>query len=64
MGAIVADYTRAHTIRELRACGWELIAAAGDLERGEAAPLLDEVARRVQALAEERKEGPTCTSLI
>ena len=44
--------TRAHTIRELRACGWELIAAAGDLERGEEAPLLDEVARRVQALAE------------
>jgi hypothetical protein len=48
----MADYTRAHTIRELRACGWELISAAGDLERGEEAPLLDEVARRVQALAE------------
>jgi hypothetical protein len=22
----MADYTRAHTIRELRACGWELLA--------------------------------------
>lgn len=46
----MADYIRAHAIRELRACGWELIAAAGDVERGERVPQLAGVVQRLQAL--------------
>lgn len=46
----MADYTRAHTIRELRACGWDILAAASDVERGERVPQLAGVVRRLQAL--------------